>query len=94
MSSFGNYLPIPIVATLLALIYGLSIHRAWISALLTLCLVVLGGCICGLLGQFIGVILSALVIFIAFTRPEEKRKAHEAARRAHEVKHLPNEEDI
>ena len=42
----------------------------------------------------LGVVVSALIIFIAFKRPEHRRQAHEAARREREVTQLPNEEDL
>ena len=93
MSSYVLYLPMPIIATLLAFIYGLSIHRAWVSALLTCVLVVLGGWLYAAIGQIIGVIVSALLIFLIFTLPEQRRRAHEDWRREHEAVHLPNEED-
>ena len=75
ISSYGIMLPLPIVATLLAFVYGLSVHRAWQSAAITLCLTLLGGWIYGAMGQFIAVIASALVIFCAFTLPEQRRQA-------------------
>ena len=94
MSRYGVYLPIPIVAVLLAFIYGMSIHRGWISAILTLCLVMLGGWKYQAIGQIAGVIVSALIIFLVFTMPAHKRRADEERRREHEAEHLPNEEDL
>ena len=94
ISRYGIYLPIPVVAALLALVYGISIHHAWISAILTFVLVMIGGWIYGPLGQVIGVIISALIIFFAFTMPEQKRQAHEETLREREAAQLPNEEDL
>ena len=93
ISRYGIYLPIPVVAALLALVYGISIHHAWISGILTFALVMIGGWLAGPIGQVVGLILSALIIFVAFTMPEHKRQAHEEARRAREAAQLPNEED-
>ena len=94
MSRYGVYLPIPIVAVLLAFIYGMSIHRGWISAILTFCLVMLGGWKYQATGQIVGVIVSALIIFLAFTMPAHKRSAAEERKRERDVERLPNEEDL
>ena len=94
ISRYGIYLPIPVVAALLALVYGISIHHAWVSAILTFALVMIGGWIYGPLGQVVGVIISALIIFLAFALPEHRRQAHEDAKRAREAAQLPNEEDF
>ena len=93
ISRYGIYLPIPVVAALIALVYGISIHHAWISGILTFALVLIGGWIGGPIGQVVGVIISALIIFLAFALPEHRRQAHEEARREREVMQLPNEED-
>ena len=94
MSQYGIYLPLPIVAALLALAYGITIHHAWISAILTFGLVILGGWLYGPMGQIIAVIVSALVIYVLFGLPEQRRQAHEEAVREREAVHLPNEEDL
>ena len=94
ISRYGIYLPIPVVAALLALVYGIIIHHAWLSGILTFALVMIGGWVGGPVGQVVGVIVSALIIFFAFSLPEHKRQAHEAARREREVTQLPNEEDL
>ena len=94
MNNYGLYLPMPIVATLLALLYGRSVHHPWASAVLTFLLVMLGGKVYSAIGQIIGMIVSALLIFLLFSMPEHKRQAHEAARREREVTQLPNEEDL
>ena len=94
MSRYGVYLPIPIIAVLLAYFYGRSVHRGWLSAILTFCLVMLGGWLHSAPGQIVGVILSALIIFLAFALPEHKRQAHEELRREREAERLPNEEDV
>ena len=94
ISRYGIYLPIPVVAALVALVYGLSIHRGLISALLTFALVMIGGWIYGAIGQLIGVIVSALVIFFAFALPEHRHQAQESAKREREITRLRNEEDM
>ena len=94
ISQYGIYLPIPIVAALLALVYGISIRHGLVSAVLTFALVMIGGWVYGPIGQLTGVAVSALIIFLAFTMPEHKRQAHEQYRREREITHLPNEEDI
>ncbi len=90
----GIYFPIPIVASVLAYSYGRSIHRAWISAAITFVLVMLGGIIYAGVGQIVGVVVSALIIFFAFTLPEQKRLAREEAAKAKDATQLPNEEDL
>ena len=94
MGRYGIYLPMPVVATLLAFVYGVSIHRGWISAIITFCLVMLGGWLYAAVGQIIGVIVSALIIFLVFWMPEHRRQAHEDLRREREAAQLPNEEDL
>ena len=54
----------------------------------------LGGLLYAGIGQIIGVVLSALIIFVFFTLPEQKRAAQEQAVREKEAVHLPNEEDV
>lgn len=94
ISRYGLYLPLPIVATLLAFVYGVNIRRGLASAAITLVLTMLGGMIYQAIGQVVGVCLSALIIFIAFTLPEQRRLAREEAERAREARQLPNEEDM
>ena len=94
ISRYGIFVPLPIVATILAFANGVSIHHPWVSAIVTVALVVIGGWLFGPFGQVGGVVVSALIIFIAFKRPEHRRQAHEAARREREVTQLPNEEDL
>ena len=93
LSRYGLYLPLPIVAALLAFIYGQSIRHAWLSMILTFCLAMLGGLIWGAVGQIVGVALSAVIIFFAFALPEQRRQANEEDRRAKDAEQLPNEED-
>lgn len=90
----GIYFPVPIVASVLAYCYGRSIHRAWISAAITFVCVMLGGLFYSGVGQIVGVVVSALVIFIAFTLPEQKKIAREEANKAKDATQLPNEEDL
>ena len=94
ISRYGIYLPIPVVAALLAFVYGASIHHAWISAVLTFALVMLGGWVYGPIGQVVGVVISALIVFFAFTLPEQRHQAHEETKREREAAQLPNEEDM
>ena len=94
LSKYGLYLPLPIVAALLAFIYGQTIRHAWLSMIITFCLVMLGGLLWGAYGQVAAVIVSALIIFFAFTLPEQRRQAAEEAKRDREAEHLPNEEDM
>lgn len=90
----GILLPIPIVAAVLAWCYGRSIHQAWLPAIITFVLVLLGGVFFSGVGQIAGVILSALIIFVAFTLPEQHRAAREAAAREKDTRQALNEEDI
>lgn len=94
ISQYGLYLPLPIVATLLAFVYGVSIRRGLASAAITLALTMLGGWLYAAIGQVVGVCVSALVIFFAFTLPEQRRQARVDAQRAKEARQLPNEEDM
>ena len=93
LSHYGLQLPLPIVAALLAFVYGASMRRGWICAILTFALTMLGGWIYAAIGQIVGVVVSALVIFFAFSLPEQRRQAHEDAKREREARQLPNEED-
>ena len=86
-------LPVSLVAAVLAYFYGKSVHHAWLPALITFACVMLGGLLFEGVGQIAGVVLSALIIFIFFTLPEQKRIAQEEANKAREACHLPNEED-
>ena len=87
-------IPISLVASLLAFFYGRSVHHAWLPAILTFVFTMAGGLIFAGIGQIVGVVLSALIIFIFFTLPEQRRIAQEQADRDREAAHLPNEEDI
>ncbi len=89
----GIYLPVPIVAALVAYFYGRTIHSAWLPAGITFVCVLLGGLLFEGVGQIGGVIVSALIIFIAFTHPAQKRAAEEDAAREKDAATLPNEED-
>lgn len=89
----GIYLPVPIVAALVAYFYGRTIHSAWLPAGITFVCVLLGGLLFEGVGQIGGVIVSALIIFFAFTHPAQKRVAEEDAAREKDAATLPNEED-
>ena len=89
----GIYLPVPGVAAILAFFYGRSIHNAWLPAGITFVLVLVGGLLFQGVGQIAGVVLSALIIFLLFTHPAQRRAAEEAAERDKDASTLPNEED-
>lgn len=86
-------IPIAAVAAVLALVYGKSVGHAWLPAIITFLITVVAGMFYGGVGQLVGVVVSALIIFLCFTLPEQKRVAHEQAMRDQEAMHLPNEED-
>ena len=75
MGRYGIYLPMPVVATLLAFVYGVSIHRGWISAIITFCLVMLGGWLYAAVGQIIGVENGETIMRITLPM-SEKDQAH------------------
>ena len=87
-------LPVLIVATVLAFIYGasLSIRHAILEAIITFAFVLAGGMLYKGVGQIIAVVLSALVIFVAFTLPAHRRKAAEEADRERELRKALQEE--
>ena len=89
----GIYLPVPVVAAVLAYFYGRTIHSAWLPAAITFVLVLMGGLFFQGVGQIVGVVVSALLIFLLFTHPAQKRAAEEAAAREKDASTLPNEED-
>lgn len=86
-------LPVAIVAALLAFFYGKSVRHEWLSALITFACALIGGIVYSGVGQIIGVVISAVIIFLFFTLPEQRRAAQEQAIREREAAHLPNEED-
>ena len=85
--------PVALVAAVLAFFYGKSMRHAWLPAIITFVCAMAGGMIYAGVGQIIGVVLSALIIFFCFTLPEQRRAEHEQAVREREAAHLPNEED-
>ena len=89
----GIYLPVPVVAAVVAYFYGRSIHSAWLPAVITFVCVLVGGLLFQGVGQIVGVIVSALIIFLLFTHPAQRRAAEEAAAREKDASTLPNEED-
>lgn len=86
-------IPVSVVATLLALFYGRSVRHTWLPALITFLSTMAGGLIFRGVGQIAGVVFSALIIFVCFTLPEQRRAAQEEANREREAQRLPNEED-
>ena len=89
----GIYLPVPVVAAVLAYFYGRTIHSAWLPAIITFVLVLVGGLLFQGIGQIVGVVISALLIFLLFTHPAQRRAAAEAEARDKDASTLPNEED-
>ena len=89
----GIYLPVPVVAAVLAYFYGRTIHSAWLPAAITFVLVLVGGLFFQGVGQIVGVVISALLIFLLFTHPAQRRAAAEAEARDKDASTLPNEED-
>ena len=87
-------IPVSVVATLLAFIYGRNVRHAWLPAIITFVCTMAGGLLFKGIGQIAGVVISALIIFVFFTRPEQKRLALEMAAREKEAENLRNEEDI
>ena len=86
----GIYLPVSVVAAVVAFFYGRTIRHAWLPALLTFCCVLLGGILYAGVGQIVGVVLSALIIFLVFTRPAQRRAVLQAAHRAKDLSQLPH----
>ena len=89
----GIYLPVPVVAAVLAYFYGRTIHSSWLPAAITFVLVLVGGLFFQGVGQIVGVVVSALLIFLLFTHPAQRRAAAEAEARDKDASTLPNEED-
>ena len=89
----GIYLPVPVVEAVLAYFYGRTIHSAWLPAAITFVLVLMGGLFFQGVGQIVGVVVSALLIFLLFTHPAQRRAAAEAEARDKDASTLPNEED-
>ena len=89
----GIYLPVPVVAAVLAYFYGRTIHSAWLPAIVTFVCVLVGGLLFQGVGQIAGVVVSALIIFLLFTHPAQRRAAAEAEARDKDASTLLNEED-
>ena len=87
-------LPVLIVATVLAFVYGVtnSMGHAFIQALITFACVLVGGLLYQGVGQIVAVIVSALIIFVFFTMPAHRRKAQEEADRERELRKALQEE--
>lgn len=87
-------LPVLIVATILAFIYGAasSMSHAFIQALITFVCVLVGGLLYKGVGQIVAVVVSALIIFLFFTLPAHRRKAAEEADRERELRKALQEE--
>jgi len=87
-------IPVSVVAALLAFFYGKSVGRAWLPAIITFVITLAGGLLFKGVGQIARVVISALIIFVFFALPEQRRQAQEMAAREKEAEHLRNEEDI
>ena len=87
-------LPVLIVATILAFIYGAasSISHGFIQALITFICVLIGGLLYKGVGQIVAVVVSALIIFVFFTLPAHRRRAREEADRERELRKALQEE--
>lgn len=88
-------LPVLIVATILALVYGIAtanFGHAIIQALITFACVLVGGLLYKGVGQIVAIVISALIIFLAFTLPAHYRKAAEEADRERELRKALQEE--
>jgi len=87
-------LPVLIVATVLAAVYGasLSVRHAFLQGGITFVCVLIGGLLYKGVGQIVGVVISALIIFFAFTLPAHRRKAAEEAARERDLRAALKEE--
>jgi len=94
MAHMAICVPVSVVMAVLAFIYGKSVHHGGLSALIAFVCSMLGGFLYAGVGQIIGVVLSALIIFVFFTLPEHRRIAREEVVREKEAQRLPNEEDV
>ncbi len=90
-------LPVLIVVTVLAFACGKANGNSWLNALLqaaiTFVCVLVGGLIFAGIGQIVGIGVSAVIIFLFFSLPNQKKKHSEAMRREMDVQHNLNEED-
>ena len=86
--------PVLIVATVLAFVYGAasSLRHAILQAIITFACVLVGGLMYKGVGQIVAIIVSALIIFLAFTLPAHRRKAAEEAARERELRKALQEE--
>ena len=87
-------LPVLIVATALAFVYGLTtnILHACIQAAITFACVLVGGLLYKGVGQIVAIVVSALIIFLCFTLPAHRRRAEEEAERERDLRKALQEE--
>ena len=87
-------LPVLIVATILAFIYGAATNmlHACIQAVITFVCVLVGGLLYKGVGQIAAIIISAMIIFLFFTLPAHRRKAAEEAARERDLRKALQEE--
>ena len=103
MGTLGTYLPVPLVAALIAFIYGKGIGHKWVPAIITFVCTMAGGLSFNLLirhhsklrglagvGQIAGVVISAVIIFLLFTLPAQRKAAQKENEK---TQSLFNEED-
>ena len=93
MAHMAICIPVSVVAAALAFVYGKGLKHPWLPALITFVCSMLGGLLFEGVGQIIGVVLSALIIFVFFSRPLQKQMAREQAEREKDAESLINEED-
>lgn len=90
-------IPVLLVATVLTFIYGRCLCHAWIPALIqgaiTFVCVLIGGLTHQGLGQIIGILLSAVIIFFIYVLPVERRRTREEMEKALKTHVEMNEED-
>lgn len=90
-------LPVLIVVTILAFACGKGSGSSWLNALLqaaiTFVCVMVGGIAFAGIGQIIGIGVSAVIIFVFFSLPKQKRKNNEKTQQEARVEQQLNEED-
>ena len=90
-------LPVLIVVTVLAFACGKANGNSWLNALaqaaITFVCVLIGGLCFSGVGQIVGIGVSAVIIFIFFSLPNQKKHNSEAMRKEMDRQKNMNEED-
>lgn len=90
-------LPVLIVVTVLAFACGKANSSSWLNALLqaaiTFGCVLVGGLMFAGVGQIVGIGVSAVIIFVFFSLPKQKKENSEEMHQEMEVQRNMNEED-